>query len=126
VTLGTAITRYGLSGGEHALAEPKNGARADRARREVETCLAVLEGRLEQHPFVLGSGYSLADLVAGNVVRYGVVCRLSTTGFERVSSWLASCLSRPAPKREWSRVPSHLRRGEPPGRAPLDFAELRV
>ncbi len=101
VTFGTAVTRYGLAKGER-VPELASEAHREHALAEAKRCFGVLESHLAKNPFVLGERYSLADLVVANVVHYGTVCGLPIDGFDKVGSWLARCLERPAIRREWA------------------------
>jgi glutathione S-transferase len=51
---------------------------------------------LSQRPYLLGSAFSLADLILGSVVRYGTFCGVPVTGHTHLQRWLEGVTSRPS------------------------------
>jgi GST-like protein len=73
----------------------------ERYRKEAARLLGVLEARLADRDFIMGSGYSIADIATFPWVRsVKEICRdedyLGMAEFRNVGSWLARCVERPA------------------------------
>ncbi|NVB43114.1 glutathione S-transferase family protein [Pseudenhygromyxa sp. WMMC2535] len=69
---------------------------AELARAELKKRLTVLEGELERDDYLLGSDFSLADLIVAGVLGWGVSMGVSLDGLPRTGAWLKRCMSRPS------------------------------
>ena len=69
-------------------AEVRNPAQAKLAHEELEQLLGVLEARLARQKYMLGSSYSLVDLVVASVIGYGAVVGHPVAGHPHVKAWL--------------------------------------
>ena len=101
VTYGAALQRLFHSSSERSPAERHNAALADATREELQQLLGLLDARLRTKPYLLGSAFSLADLVLCAVVNYGVYCGASVQAHAAVTHWLERCGSRPSLQSQW-------------------------
>ncbi len=95
VSYGSAVGRYFLAQGQRG-SEFVHPGQAAYARSELEALQAILAGRLERAPYLLGEEFSLVDLINASVVGYGVFVGVSVAGQPRVQDWLERCQARPA------------------------------
>ena len=75
----------------------------NRYRNETKRLLGVLDARLAERDFVMGSGYSIADIAIFPWVRvidgfYGAGELVGINDFGHVNAWVARCEARPASK----------------------------
>ena len=75
----------------------------NRYRDETKRLLGVLDARLAERDFVMGSGYSIADIAIFPWVRvidgfYGAGELVGINDFGHVNAWVARCEARPASK----------------------------
>lgn len=101
VSLGSAIKQLNLSQGERSPVELRNEAMAGHAQKQLHSYYTVLEQRLSKSKFLLGSEYSLADLVVASTVQYAVFLGVSPEAHPHLSSWQKGCMARPALSAEW-------------------------
>jgi glutathione S-transferase len=101
VTYGAALQRLFHCSSDRSPAERHNAALADATREELQQLLGSLDARLRTKPYVLGSAFSLADLVLCAVVNYGVYCGASVQAHAAVTHWLERCGSRPSLQSQW-------------------------
>src|SRR6187402_746454 len=87
VTYGAALQRLFHSSSERSPAERHNAALAEATREELQQLLGLLDARLRTKPYLLGSAFSLADLVLCAVVNYGVYCGASVQAHAAVTHW---------------------------------------
>ncbi|RED44834.1 glutathione S-transferase N-terminal domain-containing protein [Aestuariispira insulae] len=76
----------------------------ERYSKEARRLLGVLETRLADHDYIMGSDYSIADIATFPWVRilggyYEGAEQLQLSEFKVVNSWLERCLARPAVQR---------------------------
>ncbi len=88
VTYGTALVMLQLATSEHGDKALHNAAQAKFAKGEVDRLLGLLDARLAQQPYVLGTEYSLADLIVASVIGYGVYLGAAVDGHAHVKQWL--------------------------------------
>ena len=94
VTYGAVVTRLHVATlGEEALRSPAHAAAAKQALSDL---LAVLDARLATQPWMLGSDYSLVDLVVGSVLGYSVFLGAPVNAHPHVQAWLTKVQARPA------------------------------
>ncbi|MBU4506882.1 MAG: glutathione S-transferase family protein, partial [Gammaproteobacteria bacterium] len=58
--------------------------------------LAVLDGRLNQKPWLLGDAYTLADLIVASVIGYSVYLGAPVAGHPTTHAWLQKVQARPS------------------------------
>ena len=81
----------------HAVRLPpqeRDPQRRAEALKVLEAPFRVLDGALAQRPYLLGEGFSVADLNVAAVISRAVDMDLSAT--PRLARWLERCLERPA------------------------------
>jgi glutathione S-transferase len=91
-----AVVRVFYASSERIPAEQRNAAAAAVAQQDVQTLLGVLDGRLSKRPYVLGSAFSLADLVLASAVRWSSFGGISLDAHRHVQDWLGRVTSRPS------------------------------
>ena len=82
-------------------AEWQHPALAERAHRELQQLLGILDGRLAARPYLLGDTFSLVDLIVGSVVTYGTYCGVPVEAHPNVTAWLARFHARPSYRKTW-------------------------
>lgn len=75
---------------------PKDPATEQAALKAVEHPLSVLNGHLANREYLLGSGFSLADLNVASVLSMGLAAKFDYSAYPNVQQWLGRCLGRPA------------------------------
>jgi glutathione S-transferase len=74
-------------------------AEAALGKEAADQRLAVLEGELAARDYLVGGGFTIADLNLASVL-YGVFMNgYDFARFPKVKAWLTRCLERPAAKR---------------------------
>jgi glutathione S-transferase len=101
VTYGAALQRLFHTTSERSPKERHNAALADATKEELQQLLGVLDARLQTTPYLLGSAFSLADLIVCAVVNYGVYCGASVQAHAAITHWLERCGSRPSLQSQW-------------------------
>ena len=61
--------------------------------------LGVLDDALADRSFLLGDGFTIADLNVASVLSWAIFVGLDLSGFPRVKAWFDGCLGRPAASR---------------------------
>jgi glutathione S-transferase len=79
-------------------AAQRNEARMKAAEDKLKAALPVLDGALQDRPYLLGSTFTVADLNVGSVLAPLLLPRvdLDASGFPRAWDWLARIATRPA------------------------------
>ncbi|HKO91281.1 MAG TPA: glutathione S-transferase family protein [Polyangiaceae bacterium] len=101
VTYGGALQRLVHSSSERIPAERHNAALAAATKEELQQLLGLLDAQLAGQPYLLGSAFSLADLILCSVVNYGVYCGASAQAHPALTRWLERCGSRPSLRSQW-------------------------
>jgi GST-like protein len=101
VTYGAELLRLNYAQSDRVPAELKSPVHAEHAKGELQKLLAILEARLSKQAFMLGSEYSLCDLVLANSVKYSNMCGVAIDAHPHVSKWMAGVIARPAIRGEW-------------------------
>src|SRR5690349_5567197 len=81
----------------HAVRLPpaeRDGAKRDEALKVLAAPLRVLDGALAAQPYLLGSGFTIADLNVAAVISRAVDMDLAAV--PNLAAWLGRCLDRPA------------------------------
>lgn len=73
-----------------------NAAVAEAARNQLQELLGVLEREFAASPYLLGTQFSLADLIVAAVVVWSTYCGVSTDAHPKVCDWLERCKARPS------------------------------
>lgn len=66
------------------------------AHKALDELLTVLDGRLSQHPWLLGDAYTLADLIVASVIGYSVYLGAPVDQHPVTNAWLQKVQARPA------------------------------
>ncbi|MEM6994901.1 MAG: glutathione S-transferase family protein [Myxococcota bacterium] len=101
VTFGGTMARFIHAGNERVAAEGHNEAQAKIAGDELQSYLALLEGRLEGRSHLLGDAFSLLDLIVAGVVTYATLLGMPTDDHPRVTAWVERFKARDAYKKVW-------------------------
>jgi glutathione S-transferase len=96
VTYGTVLVRLQYASNERISKELHSPAQAAVARRDLVQLLDLLEAQLSKQPQLLGTEFSLADLIVASVVGYGVFVGSSVDGHPHVKAWLERFQARPS------------------------------
>lgn len=75
----------------------------DRFRNESLRLTALLEARLQKHPWLAGDEYSLADIMHFSWLRIAHYAGIDLTRFPALSAWVATINARPAVQRALAR-----------------------
>jgi glutathione S-transferase len=76
--------------------DKRDEAQAAKAQEAAQKPLAVLNGALEARPYLLGAGFTVADLNVAAVTTWARLGKVPLDAFPHVQGWLARCLERPA------------------------------
>ena len=75
---------------------PKDPAVEQAAHKALEHPLAVLNAHLANREYLLGAGFTLADLNVASVLAMGLAAKVDLSAYPNVQQWLGRCVSRPA------------------------------
>ncbi len=99
----TELRTYMMQYLYHGLDTPVSYAPADRSKATADYnrgqylwMLEVLDRRLAGRPYLLGDGFSLADIPAAAVLMFGTMLGVGLDGRAHVEAWLGRCRERPA------------------------------
>lgn len=95
VSFGQIVSRLWLSTSER-MPELQHSAMAELSKKDAREHLAILEARLEGRDWLLGSAFSLVDVVMASMLIYAGFAGVSFDGLPRVQAWLTRCKERPA------------------------------
>lgn len=76
--------------------EKRDAAAAAAAEKELGAPLKVLDDALDGRDYLLGGGFTVADLNLADPVSWTRPARIGLGAFPRVEAWLKRCLDRPA------------------------------
>ncbi|MGH7894587.1 MAG: glutathione S-transferase family protein [Candidatus Binatia bacterium] len=74
----------------------RDAAKADDAAERVKKPLAVLEGALAAHPYLLGDAFTVADLNVAAVLSWAPLAGIELGTLPKTQAWLGRCCGRPA------------------------------
>ena len=78
-------------------AEQRDESKAKAGENTLQKPLAVLEGTLAGHDYILGPDFTAADLNVSSVLSWSTsMGKMDLSAFPKVSGWLAACTSRPS------------------------------
>jgi glutathione S-transferase len=79
------------------LAEDKrDAAAADDAERQLQQPLKVLDGAVSKTPYLLGEGFTVADLNLAGILSWARPARIDLSGVPKMADWFKRCADRPA------------------------------
>ena len=78
--------------------DQRDAAAADTAVTELQGPLAVLDKALASSDYLLGGGFTVADLNVASVMSWARMAKIDLSNVPAVDAWLTRCLSRPAAK----------------------------
>lgn len=76
----------------------------DRFRQESERLTGLLEARLQEHPWLAGNEYSLADIMHFCWLRMADYAGVDLQQFPQVRAWIARISARPAVSRAFNKI----------------------
>jgi glutathione S-transferase len=76
--------------------EQRDAKKADDAVERFKKPLAVLDGALAGRQYLLGDGFTVADLNVASVVSLAPPADIDLGSASNVQAWLGHCLARPA------------------------------
>ncbi len=79
--------------------DQRDATAADKAITELQAPLAVLDKALTSSEYLLGGGFTVADLNVASVLSWARMAKIDLSNFSSVDAWLGRCLSRPAAQR---------------------------
>ena len=101
VTYGSAIRRLLQAEHERVPKEQHNAAQARAVREELGELLTILNDRLASRDYIVGSEFSLADVIVGSAVIWGTYCDIPVSDHSHVADWTARLRDRAAFQRVW-------------------------
>jgi len=95
VTLGEALSRYQHNTVSRIPAEEHNETAAQRARRDVEKGLRILDEALRGKTWLVGDRFSLVDLHLSGWASWIGMCGFDLKPFSSIEAWTKRCSERP-------------------------------
>ncbi|MGD9764516.1 MAG: glutathione S-transferase family protein [Candidatus Binatia bacterium] len=77
-------------------AEQRDAARAGAAEAKLAKPFGVLDGALRNRAYLVGDGFSVADLNVAAVLQWCRPAGVDLSAWPQVDAWLARCIERPA------------------------------
>ncbi len=78
--------------------DKRDAVAADAAEKELQHPLGVLDGAVTKTPYLLGAGFTVADLNVAAILSWARPARIDFASFPKAADWLARCALRPAAK----------------------------
>ena len=101
VSFGYPLSRLVYASSERFPAAFHNAALAADAQSELQKLLGLLDSEFQKSPYLLGTQFSLADLVLWCTVNYAQICGVPTTEHPALQAWLDRCRERPSLQSPW-------------------------
>ncbi|HVZ42672.1 MAG TPA: glutathione S-transferase family protein [Ramlibacter sp.] len=76
--------------------EDRSGACAEYNRGQFERMLRTLEERFSDREWLVGSGFTLADLACAGALGFGMLCGIGLGDYPKTAAWVKRCGDRPA------------------------------
>jgi len=76
--------------------EKRDLAAADAAESALAQPLNVLDGALGRGAYLLGDGFTVADLNVASILAWARPAQIDMSAFPKVAEWLKNCAERPA------------------------------
>jgi len=105
VTYGAVLQRMNVAASPRVPQALHSADHFEYAKAQISQLLDLLDARLTQSAHLLGSQFSLADLIVVSVVSYGKWCGASLDRHSKVGDWVQRCQDRPACKAAWMPPP---------------------
>jgi glutathione S-transferase len=99
VTLAEAIHRYTRNISPLVPEEQRNAKAAEAAQQDVAGALGVLDGVLAGRDYLVGDGFSFADLATAGFLGWLEFLGIDYSRWQRVVAWAQRCHARPAYQR---------------------------
>ncbi|MGF1467131.1 MAG: glutathione S-transferase family protein [Sandaracinaceae bacterium] len=96
VSLGEAMQRYLRNTRPEVDAALRNEKAGAQGKADVESLIGMVDGALEDRPYLLGDQASLADVHLASFLGWVGMCGIDVGPFRHVSRWLEVCSARPA------------------------------
>ncbi len=74
----------------------RDAAAADAAERALAAPLGVLDAAVSASPYLLGGGFTVADLNVASILSWARQARVDLSPFAKAERWLKACHDRPA------------------------------
>lgn len=93
------LQRYLSNTSEHTPAEQRNAVAGEKAKSDVDAMLTILDDALANRAYLVGDGFTMADLAVAGFVPYFRFVTYDLAPYPNVVAWAERCLSRPAAQR---------------------------
>jgi len=78
--------------------DKRDTAAADQAERDLQHPIGVLDGAVSKTGYLVGSGFTVADLNVASILSWARPARIDFAPFPKAADWLSRCALRPAAK----------------------------
>ena len=95
VTLGDAVSRYARNTTDWCPKEQQNAAAGEAAKKDIDSCLRILDEALGDRPFLVGE-YTLVDTHLNSFVDWLRHMKLDLAPYTKLNAWSERCCARPA------------------------------
>jgi len=99
VTLGEAIGRWLRNTTDWVPADQRNASAGEAGKKDMESCLAILDESLAARSFLLGSDYTLVDSHVSSFIEWLRGMKVDLARWQNLEAWAKRCSSRPASER---------------------------
>ena len=96
VTVGSLLRVLSFASSDRVEAAFHNTALAAHAKKELAALLDILDAHLATRAYLLGEGFSIADVIVGGTIGYARMTGVPLEPHPHVAGWLGRCLARPA------------------------------
>jgi glutathione S-transferase len=76
----------------------RDAASADESEKAMQAPLKVLDGAVSKTPYLIGNGFTVADLNVASILSWARPAQIDFGPFPKAADWLARCAMRPAAK----------------------------
>ncbi len=76
--------------------DQRDAAAADAAEKDLQRPLGVLDGAVSKTPYLIGDGFTVADLNVAAILSWARPARIDFAPFPKAADWLGRCALRPA------------------------------
>ena len=99
VTLGEAIGRWLRNTTDWVPADQRNALAGEAGKKDMESCLGILDEGLAGRSFLLGSDYTLVDAHVSSFIVWVRGMKVDLSPWQNLDAWAKRCSSRPAAER---------------------------
>jgi glutathione S-transferase len=97
VTLGSAVFRYVSNTADRFPADQRNAKQAEAAKKEMESCLVLLDAELAGKEYLGGSAFTLLDVANASLIGFArMMAGIDMAPYPNVDKWAQRCTTRPA------------------------------